>query len=754
MNNTADLIGASIRRTDILEKVLGKTAYSQDFWMEGMLYGGVLRSPHPSARILVIHTTAAEQLPGVHAVMTAQDIPGQKLYGGPTILDHPVLADDVIRYAGQAIALVAAETHDLVEQALRLIEVEYELLPAVFDPSDALKVTAPQIGTHGNIASHEWLQRGDLAQGFAEADVVVEQTYHTTWIDHAPLEVECGVAWLDDQGGITLRISTQSIEYQPQIAAVLALPPEKVRVICPMVGGAFGRKLDITVELYIALLAWRTQRPVSLAGSREESIQAYSKRHPFTLHYKTGATHDGHLTAMQIRIIADAGPFVYRSALVSVHALMLATGPYAIPNVAIDVQAIHTNNIFTSAMRAVGGPQVNFAHESQMDQLAYELCMDPLILRRLNYLQPGQTLPNGQVIHDAVQLNEATEKVWQALEEIPRLAEVGTRMIGRGFSANFGGYGVPSNAASCAIEVQPDGQVQVSIGVCDIGGGQSSSVAQIAADVLGMPLAKITLRLADTMTTPLVGATAGSKTLYYCSHATSMAAQALKKKLLEIAADLCEAPLEGLLLQDGEIIVRDQARKKVTLLQVIEEARIRATPLSEHATFRTPQEKKFDSASGTGIDWPGFTFGAHAVEVAVDEDTGEVSVLRYACCYDVGRALHPQSVVGQMHGGVAQGIGFTLMEQVAIKNGIIQTPSLREYLIPTALDVPEIATIMLESGEGLGAYANRGIGEPPAAASASAIANAIYAAVGVRMTELPITSERIFSALQQYEDEF
>ena len=250
------------------------------------------------------------------------------------------------------------------------------------------------------------------------------------------------------------------------------------------------------------------------------------------------------------------------------------------------------------------------------------------------------------------------------------------------------------------------------------------------------------------MTTPLVGATAGSKTLYYCSHATFLAAQALKKRILEIAADMFEAVVEDLLLQDGEISVRDHATKTVTLLQVIEEAKTRNIPLKEHATFYTPKEKKFDSKSGTGIDWPGFTFGAHAVEVAVDEDTGEVSILKYACCHDVGRALHPQSVVGQMQGGVAQGIGFALMEQVAIKNGIIQTPSLREYLIPTSLDVPDITTIMLESGEGLGAYANRGIGEPPAAASAGAIANAIYDAVGARITELPITSERIFTALQ------
>ena len=747
--STSELIGASVRRIDALEKVLGTTRYGQDFWMDGMLYGGVLRSPHPAARIVSLRTDAARRLPGVYAVMTAQDIPGQKRYGGPTVLDHPVLASDKVLYAGQAIALVAAESRELVEQALRLIDVEYDPLPAVFDPAEAVKPGAPQIGVHGNVASHEWVQCGDLARGFAEADVVVEQTYHTTWIEHAALEVECGAAWPDEQGGITLRVSTQSLEYQQQIAAVLALPPDKVRVTCPMVGGGFGRKLDITVELYLALLAWHTQRPIFLASSREESILAYSKRHPFTLHYKTGATKDGHLTAMQVHITGDAGPFVYRSALVSLHSLMLATGPYYVPHVSIDVQAIHTNNIFTSAMRAVGGPQVNFAYESQMDRLAHELGMDPLAFRRINYLQPGQSLPNGQVIQGTVLLANSAERAWKALDEMPTVVQAGSKKIGRGISSNMSGYGVPGNAAACDIEVQQDGRVVISIGVCDIGGGQRSSVAQIAASMLGVPLEHVTLRLADTAVTPPVGATAGSKTLYYCSNATFMAANALRKRLLEVAADLLEVQVDDLVLQDDEICVQDQSGKKLALLNVIAEARARDIPLTEHAVFQTPKEKKFASESGTGIDWLDFTFGTHAAEVAVDEETGEVSVLKYACCHDIGQALHPQSVEGQMHGGVAQGIGFTLMEQLAVKNGIIQTPSLREYLIPTSVDVPEIATILLESGQGLGAFANRGIGEPPAAASAGAIANAIYDAIGVRMTELPITPERVLTALQR-----
>jgi xanthine dehydrogenase molybdenum-binding subunit len=426
---------------------------------------------------------------------------------------------------------------------------------------------------------------------------------------------------------------------------------------------------------------------------------------------------------------------------------MLATGPYYAPHVSIDVQAIHTNNIFTSAMRAVGGPQVNFAYESQMDRLARRLDMDPQDFRRMNYLKPGQALPNGQVIRDAVLLDESAQQAWRALGA--RTANAGPKKVGRGISSNISGYGVPGNSASCAIEMQDDGRVLVSLGVCDIGGGQHSSVAQIVGSVLGLPIEQVILHTADTAATPPVGATAGSKTLYYCSHAAFMAAEALRTRLLQVASTLLEVREEDLLFAVGGIFARDHSGKGLTLTDVVAEARRRGIDLAERATFQTPKEKKFDSESGTGIDWLGFAFGTHAAEVSVDEDTGEVTVLKYACCHDVGQAVHPQSVAGQMHGGVAQGVGFTLMEQVISENGHIQTPSLREYLVPTTLDVPDISTIILASGEGLGAFANRGIGEPPAAASAGAIANAIYDAVGIRITELPITPERVFNALQQ-----
>ncbi|HEY3992285.1 MAG TPA: xanthine dehydrogenase family protein molybdopterin-binding subunit, partial [Ktedonobacteraceae bacterium] len=551
--------GASRPHVDVLEKVSGKTRYSQDFWMEGMLYGGVLRSPHASARILSIHTEAARQLPGVHAVLSATDLPGQKCYGGPTVLDHPVLAGERVMYTGQAIALVAAESREVLKQALQLIDVHYEILPAIFDPLEALRADAPQIGPTGNLAARERLNCGDAALGLAEADVVVEQTYQTTWIDHAPLETESGAAWFDKEGQLVLRVGTQTLEYLAQIAAVVALPPEQVRVICPLVGGGFGRKLDITLELYLALLTRKTRKPVFMSTSREESILAYAKRHPFLMHYKTGATSEGMLTAMEVDIVADAGPFVYRSSLVCVHALMLATGPYFVPHVSIDVRAIHTNNVFTSAMRAVGGPQVNFAYESQMDQLAMKLNLDPLEFRRRNYLQRGQSLPNGQVMQHAALLDEAARQAWEALEHAPAIKLTGSQKMGRGLSANFSGYGVPGSQATCALEMARDGRVLVSLGVCDLGGGQRSSIAQVVASVLHIPLSQVLLCTADTATTPFVGATAGSKTLYYSSQVAKRAAEALRQRLLKLAATILEAQEEDLLLSAGRIQARDHA---------------------------------------------------------------------------------------------------------------------------------------------------------------------------------------------------
>ena len=351
-------------------------------------------------------------------------------------------------YTGQAVALVAAESRDVMGRALGLVKVEYDESPGVFDPVEALKPSAPKIYNTGNTANHTRISRGDILQGFAEADVIVEDTYLTKRIDHVALETECAVAWMDENGTVTVRMATQMIGCHRQIAAVLGVSHEKVRVIAPMAGGGFGRKLDATVGVYAAILATKTGKPVCVAVSREESIAAFSKRHPFKMHYRTGATKDGELTAVEVELIVDAGPFPNESHLASLPGLMCATGPYYVPNVEIDLKAVHTNNVFTAAMRGIGMPQVNFAYESQMDRLACALGMNPISLRRKNYLKPGDTLPNEQRIDEAVWLPEATNEVVQALGRRTKPSATSKR-VGRGISATLIGWGFPNSKASC-----------------------------------------------------------------------------------------------------------------------------------------------------------------------------------------------------------------------------------------------------------------------------------------------------------------
>jgi len=668
--NSSRLIGESIPRLDALDKALGKTRYAQDYSMPGMLHAGVLRSPYPSAQILSIDTTLARQIKGLHAIITGGDIPGKRVFDGPLKIIMPVLAIDKVSYVGQGVAIVAAESLDIVEDALRLIKVEYEQLPAVFDPLEALQPNAPKIGEKGNIANQTRISRGDVVQGFANADAIVEERYQTKRIDHLALETESGTAWIDENDIVTIRMATQMIGAQKTIASVLGVPNEKVRVIAPMVGGGFGRKLDVTIGLYLALLAKETSKPVYLSVTREESIVAFSKRHPFTMHYKTAATKDGKLLSMQVKILVDTGPFANQSHLACLPGLMCATGPYYIPNVEIDLKVVHTNNVYSGAMRGIGMPQVNFAYESQIDALARVLNMDPVSLRYKNYLKTGQSLPNEQVIHKAVLLNEATQEVVQALGE-PNKPSLPFKKIGQGISATLIGWGFPNSKASCEIILHDDGTAHILIGVSDIGGGQSSTIAQIVADTLGVSMANISMEIADTSQTPSVGPTAASKTLYYCGNAAFMAANTIRKRLIKVATDLFKTNPLRIKINNGMMSIDKPEKKCIPLLKVIKEAKRRGVSLHTMSTFHTPSGKRFDPDTGDGVDWIGLTFGVHGVEIEIDEETGEITVLKYIAAHDVGRAINPQIVVGQIQGGCIQGLGFTLSEEVIIEDGFI-----------------------------------------------------------------------------------
>ncbi len=755
------IVGARAPRFDARDKVYGLLRYADDLGLAGMLHARVVRATRPSARILKVDTSRAATLPGVKCVMTARDVPhnvlfsdvpGQTTAVGLLRARTQVLADDVVRYLGEAVALVAAETEEAAEEAARLVTVEYEDLPGVFDPEAAMRHDAPQLEPTGNVISRWKIRKGDTSAGFREADVVVAETYRTGFIDHAFIEPEAGVGWLDENGVVTLRVATQVIEHFRDVANVLGLPHSRVRIIAPYIGGGFGGKEDVTVEVFLGLLVWKTRRPVRLCYSREESILSPTKRHPFVMKYRHGARRDGTLVALQVELISDAGGYAYLSPLTLLYAMVHASGPYRIPHVRVDGVSVLTNNPPTSAFRGFGSAQPAFAYESQMDALAGALGMDPLAFRARNYLRKGERLASGQELETAVLLPETARRAWEALG--PRGAPSGPgKRVGRGLASSMTSYGRIvwlHDWSSAWVELQMDGTVLIRTGVPDIGGGQAASLVQITAEILGVRPDDITIHIGDSALTPLAGTTTATRQLYMSGSAVQKAASELRATLVLQTAELLDVPPEAVELADGMAYGRDQM-KKLAFRELAAACARSHRPRSVFAIYQAPAGQVMDFETGQGKVFPDFTFGSQAVEVEVDEDTGEVEVRRLAACYDVGRVINRNSVEGQIEGGAAMGIGYALLEEDQVAAGVTVTPNLMTYLIPTALDVPDVTSIVLESGEGMGPWGARGIGEPAMVPTAPAIANAVFDALGVRVTRLPITPERLWRAVQERE---
>ena len=756
---TFRIVGQRVPRPDAQDKVFGLTRYADDFSMGGMLHAKVVRASRPSAKILGIDTRAAEAVPGVRAVLTARDVPhnvlfsdvpGQTTTVGPLRARTQVLADEVVRYLGEAVALVAAETEDAAEDAARRVVVEYADVPGVFDPEAAMRPDAPQLEPSGNVISRWKIRKGDVEAGFREADVVVEGEYRTPFIDHAFIEPEAGVAWLDENGVITIRVATQVIEHFRDVANVLGLPHSRVRIIAPYIGGGFGGKEDVTVEVFLGLLVWKTTRPVRLCYSREESILSPTKRHPFVMRYKHGARRDGTLVAVEVSLISDAGAYAYLSPLTLLYGMVHAAGPYRIPHVKVDGVSVLTNNPPTSAFRGFGSAQPAFAYESQMDELARRLGLDPLAMRERNYLRKGERLASGQELETAVWLPETARRAWDALGPARPPSGAGKR-VGRGLASALTSYGRIvwlHDWASAWVELQMDGTVLIRTGVPDIGGGQAASLVQITAELLGVPQSDIAVHIGDSALTPLAGTTTATRQLYMSGSAVHKAASELRATLLTQAAELLGVGADGVDLAGGAAVLRDGSDRRVAFRELAAACARAHRPRSVFSIYQAPAGQVMDFETGQGKVFPDFTFGSQAAEVEVDERTGEVVVRALTACYDVGRAINRNSVEGQMEGGAAMGLGYALLEEDLVVEGVTVTPNLMTYLIPTALDVPDVTTIVLESGEGMGPWGARGIGEPAMVPTAPAIANAVRDAVGVRLTRLPITPERLWRAMQ------
>ncbi len=751
---TFRVVGTSASSGDFVEKVRGSLAYAEDWYVPGMLYGMVVRSQMPSASIAGIDVSEAANLPGVVAVLTAADIPNNAIVAeasgfGMTPVEMPVLADDRVRYHGEPVAVVAAETRTLAEQAAELVVVEYEQLPGVFDGEEALDPDAPLVHETGNRLVEWRIARGDAERALSEAPVVVEGTYRSQRVDHAYLEPEAGVGWIDPEGVLTLRVATQVIEHDREVAHILDLPQSRVRIMGTYVGGGFGGKEDMTVEPYIALLIWKTRRPVKMLWSRQESLLARWKRHPFVMHYRTAAERDGRILAQIIRIVADGGAYPLLSPRVLFAAAVTAAGPYRTPNADIVSTAAFTNTVPSSAMRGFGAMQVVLAYESQMDRLAEAVGLTPTEIRELNLVKKGDLLPTGERLDTDVALPEAMTTALDVLG--PTRAEQGTKKIGRGFACNMQPYGRAryfADRASCWLGLEQDGSLRVRIGVTDLGGGQAASLCQIAAEVLGVPLDQVQIAIADSALTPLAGGTFATRQLYMSGNAVLKAARELRERLAPVAADLLGAPLhEDLVFALGSVSLGEGGRS-ISLGELARACGSRGIDTAHLGTFWA-ETGEFDPRTGQGKTFPDYTYGAHAVEVAVDEETGEIQVLRYVACHDVGRAISPVRVEGQIQGGVAQGIGYALSEEVRIVEGSNVTGLFANYLIPTSMEVPDVVPVILERYEGKGPFGARGIGEPAIAPCAAAIASAVRNALGVRIDELPITPERVLRALAE-----
>jgi len=748
-------IGKRTPGLDERDKVLGNVIYADDFTLPDMLYARVFRATKPSALIKKLNVEKARNLPGVACVLTADDVPnnesisnvvGQTTEVGLLEAKHQVLVKNRVRYYGEAVALVAADTIDAANRALELIEVEYEEIPGVFDPIAAMKPDAPKLHGNNNIIAQWKLRKGNIEKAFAESDVVVENTYRTPRQEHAHLEPESGVAWVDDMGVINIRSATQVIEHYRDVAAVLGIPQSMVRIEGTIMGGAFGGKEDVTVEVFLGLLAWKTRKPVKLTFSREEMGFGRQKRHPYILKYKTGATKDGKLTAMEAEIISDAGAYVYLSPWVLLYSTVHSTGPYFIPNVKVDSFSVLTNNIMTSAFRGFGAMQVAFAYESQMDELAEKLNMDPFELRKKNFLKKGSETANYQKITSDVLLKESVEKALGALGE--KSTSSGSKKIGRGFACSWQSYGRMTylhDTSSAWVGLELDGSAVVRSGIPDLGGGQRESLRAIAAQILGLKIEEVHVISTDSQVTPLAGTVTATRALFMSGNAVKLASENVLNIITRTASKMLKVSAEDLYLRDK--LVYTSGGESIPLVKVIKECAAEGSMPQSLATYKAPFTDPIKTDVIKDPVFADFTFGAQAAEVEVDTETGIVTILKYASAQDIGQAINVNRAEGQIEGGAAQGIGFGLMEDYLEEKGVPLTWNLATYLIPTSKDLPDIQSIILESKSGKGPFGAKGVGEPSITAAAPALVSAIYDAVGVRIKHIPATPERIYWSL-------
>ena len=732
------------------EIVTGKARYCPDIQLPGLLCGKLLYSPHARARIRKLDVRKARNMPGVFAVITHADIPGENsyLYAEP---DQPLLVVDEVRFQGDAVAAVAAVDERTADAALAAIEVEYQELPGIFDPLEAMQPGAEQVVQgEDNVMMSQMYRAGDVEAAIASADVVIENTYRTQWAEQAFLEMEGGVGLVDDEGGITVYSSCQAPHRdRMQIARALAMPESMVRVITPYIGGAFGAKDEAHVQIHAGLLAHAAQRPVHLIRERRESMLTHVKRHPMIIDYTTAATKEGKLLAVKARVIADAGPYTNSTHEVLNKCGEFIGGPYKVENLEVEKIGVRTNNPITGAFRGFGAPQAAFVYESQMDDLARKLGMDPLAIRLLNGVETGTKMYTGVVIREGTamkaSLNKAAEMIeWEKRDQVERRP---ARHLRRGFgmATILKGSGLGRGLADHAgvvLEMHRDGSVVLQSGAADMGPGIVTVMAQLAAERLGIGMSSVRVVRADTAKSPDAGASCASRQAMVSGNAVLEAADTIRDTLLTMAAGKTKIARDRLDLKAGRLTV-DGEPHELSVKDLALRAGIWGYPL--HAESLVHFEYPTDVPDVTyRFSQEVFQFCTQIAQVLVDCETGQVTVERLIAVHDAGKMINPGGVYGQIEGGIAQGIGYALTEELIVKEGHTQNPSLENYVIPMAFDIPELEMEVLEIPEPLGApLGAKGIAESPIIPTAPAIRNAIYDAIDKPLYELPMTAERV-----------
>jgi len=746
------IIGKGERRVDALGKVTGRAKFAADYNAGHQLYGKVLRSEYPHARILQIDTAKAKQLEGVQAVLTAQDIPGEKVIG-IVVKNQAILAVEKVRYLGDAVALVAAGTREIAEAALKLIKVEYEPLPVVSDPEAALAPDAPKIHGADNTFVHHKVRKGDMEKGFAEADFVIERRFRTPCIEHSYLEPEAVLAEPAEHDGVVVTGSVQNLfSSRRSVAAALKLDLNRVEIIQATLGGSFGGKDEVMTSMCCraALLALATGKPVKMVNSREESMLESYKRHPYVLYYKWGAKRDGSITAMEIKCIADGGAYASMSPFVTWRSVVQATGPYYCENVKTDVFAVYTNNNYTGAMRGFGSPQVNFAIESMMDELGEKVGKDPLEIRLQNCFKDGAETATGQRLTHKVSLAEVLTKAAEAADfrakwKQCRLAPAASKKRGIGLACSYRGVSLGAegvDAAGTIVSVQTDGSVIVSSGITDMGQGAQTQMSQIAAEVLGISMDRIRFLDTNTSRVPDSGPTVASRGTIMGGSAAKKAAEIVRATLLAVGAELVKVAADKCELADNCLLERGSGKRLASFTEVAAECFRRGEPTYGLGWHKAPPTS-WHEKEGKGEAYFTFVYGANVAEVEVDTETGKVDVLEFVSCHDVGKAINRNAVLGQLYGGVAMGLGYGLLEEFDYEEAVPNQLNFDEYLIATAMDVPNIKGIIVENADAAGPFGAKSVGEPTNELAAPAIVNAIYSATGKRLCEIPATLERV-----------